>query len=481
VTVVQSASNWPVWTIVLPLVGAALAFLWQRRARAVGTLTALFTAAAVVALLLRVADGGVLRYPIGGWGAPLGIDLHADGLAAFMLAVTAAVGIGVTLHGRGYFTRPGAALHFWPLWLLLWAALNALFLSSDIFNLFVTMELVGFSSVALVALAGGGAALTGAVRYLLVSLTGSTGYLLGVALLYGQYGTLDILELGTRLQPGTLTWVALGLMFAGLALKTALFPMHFWLPGAHGAAPAPVSALLSGLVVKASFYLLLRLWQLLPEPGLVWGQLLGLLGAAAILWGSLQALRQQRLKMLLAYSTVAQIGYLFLLFPLSAARSAWLGVLLFIASHALAKSAMFLCAGNILLRQGHDRVRDLDAVAQRDPVTLFAFGLAGVSLIGLPPSGGFAAKWLLLQAAVESGQWWWVLVMAAGALMAAVYVFRVLGHAFTPGSSRERPGVVGGGMNAAALLLALGAIAVGFLAISIDTLQQVGPALGGGP
>jgi formate hydrogenlyase subunit 3/multisubunit Na+/H+ antiporter MnhD subunit len=296
--------------------------------------------------------------------------------------------------------------------------------------------------------------------------------------LYGQAATLDILALGATVQPGISTWVALGAMFAGLTLKTALFPLHFWLPGAHGAAPAPVSALLSGLVVKASFYLLLRLWLQvfpvgLPEPA----QLLGVLGAAAILWGSVQALRQERLKMLLAYSTVAQLGYLFLIFPLSltaAAQTAWLGVLVFIVSHALAKSSMFLSAGNILHQLGHDRVRELDQVARREPVTLFAFGLAGVSLIGLPPSGGFVAKWLLIEASVASGQWWWVLIMAVGAFFAAAYVFRVIGHAFNTGNAVERPRTVAPSMIGAALFLALGAVALGFLAVAVDDLRQIG-------
>jgi formate hydrogenlyase subunit 3/multisubunit Na+/H+ antiporter MnhD subunit len=147
------------------------------------------------------------------------------------------------------------------------------------------------------------------MRYLLVSLLGSLAYLLGVALLYHTFGSVDIALLAEQMEPSPAVWAAMGLMSAGLLLKTALFPLHFWLPPAHASAPAPVSALLSALVVKASFYILLRLWlEIFPLTNSALGQLLGLLGAAAVLWGGLQALRQTQLKMLIAYSTVSQLG-----------------------------------------------------------------------------------------------------------------------------------------------------------------------------
>ena len=246
--------------------------------------------------------------------------------------------------------------------------------------------------------------------------------------------------------------------------KAALFPLHFWLPPAHANAPAPVSALLSALVVKGAFYILLRLWfeafPALMTPAVA--QAFGVLGAAAILWGSVNALFQPRLKLLIAYSTVAQLGYLFLLFPLAAARDggflAWSGGLIFLGAHACAKTAMFLTAGNILHAAGHDRIKDLDGITHVLPVSAFAFGLAGMSLMGLPPSSGFAGKWLLLSASLAQGQWWWVAVMLVGSLLAAAYVMRVLTHAFTrsraddaepdsagDGMDRAGPGSAGGG------------------------------------
>ncbi len=421
---------WAIVLILLPLAAGLTCFLWPRIANMFGVAIVLVNALAVAGLGWQLAENGVYHHALGGWGAPLGIELYADGLSLLMLAATALVGCAVSVYATAYFEND-QVVRFWPLWLLLVAALNALFLSADIFNLYVCLELTGLAAVSLTALAGSAGALGGAMRYLLATLLGSLLYLLGVALLYHEFGSVDIALLAERVNATPAVWAALGLMGAGLALKTALFPLHFWLPAAHGSAPAPVSAVLSALVVKASLYILLRLWFTIFAPigGEAAGALLGLLGCAAILWGSLQALRQERLKLLIAYSTVAQVGYLFLVFPLaaSAGAMAWYAVAYLALSHALAKAAMFLAAGNLLRFGQHDRIAGLDRVVQRLPLTAGAFALAGVSIMGLPPSGGFIGKWLLLQSALAQGRWDLALVMLLGGLLAAAYVFKVLG------------------------------------------------------
>ncbi len=476
--------------IFAPLIGAMAGFLLPRHAVISGVLAALATAGSVLGLVRQIIDTGPQIYALGGWGAPLGIDLHADGLSAVMLLTTMLVGIGVTLYATAYFKRASdTARHFWPLWLLLWTALNALFLSADLFNLYVTLELLSLAAVALVALAGNSAALTGAMRYLLVSLLGSLTYLLGVALLYGAYGTLDIALLGdlARSTPAVSTmpamWLAMGLIVAGLILKTALFPLHFWLPPAHAAAPAPVSALLSALVVKASFYLLLRLWLDVFPPAMSGGiaHLLGLLGAAAIVWGALQALRQSRLKLLVAYSTVAQLGYLFVVFPLAmtpVATTALNGAVLFVLSHALAKASMFLAAGNILRAAGHDRLSDLGPASPGLALSWAAFGIAGISIMGLPPSTGFVAKWLMLQAAFASGQWWWAIPILGGGLLAAAYMFKVIALAFGPGAPRPAGESLPRRLQWTALGFSLGALMIGLVAPEILMLLNIGDPLG---
>jgi len=422
--------------ILLPLLWASLAFvLGPGRGKWLAVAGLAVQTGLAVDLAQKVGAGGTaLPHAVGGWRAPLGIDLMADGLAAAMLLLTQGIALPLAIYASAYFKRDEpAGAYFWPLTGFLIAGLNALFLSADLFNLYVTLELVGLAAVGLVAAGGGAPQLAAALRYLFATLLGSGLFLLGVALIYGAHGTVSISTL-TPLISGDaprLTWLAGGLMLAGLMLKTALFPFHYWLPPAHGGAPAPVSALLSALVVKASFYLILRLWIGPFAPlteAIAW--LPALLGSLAIAWGSWRALRAERLKALVAYSTVAQLGYLFLIFPLLPAPAAIEAGVMQVFAHGLAKAAMFVAAGVMIKATGQDTVAGLAGAVERLPLTLLAFGLAGVTLMGLPPSSGFLAKWLLIEAALDRGYWGLVVVVLAGGLLAAGYVFRVLRHAF---------------------------------------------------
>ena len=432
-----------VLAVLLPFVGLLLGLVLGGRAL-VHTALATLVAGTVVVLAIAarmVATGGEMVYALGGWPPPLGISLRADGLSLVMLLAVAAVVCGIGIYARADFAMPRGQgekrgpFSFWLLLLAVWGSLNLVFVSGDLFTLYVALELLTFSAVPLVCLDGSGETLRAALRYLLYALFGSMLYLLGAVLLYGGYGTLDIQLLAQLLRPEPIAWTAAALMTVALLAKTALFPLHLWLPPAHAGAPAAASALLSALVIKGSWFLAVRLWaDVLPNVvTLPAAQALGALGAAAILVGNIVALRQARLKLLIAYSTVAQIGYLFLMFPLVTALSmaredttqAISGGMLQAVSHALAKASMFMAAGLIYKALGHDRIADLRGAAAALPMTLCAFALAGASLIGLPPSGGFFAKWLLVSAALASAQWWWALTMAVGGLLTAAYVFIV--------------------------------------------------------
>ena len=211
-------------------------------------------------------SGKPLVYTLAGYAPPLGIALRADGFSAVMLMTAALIMPAAGLFARVNFaTPPGmkekrAPLAFWILLQGVQAALSLLFLSGDLFNLYVGLELLTFAAVPLVALDGRPETPAAALRYLLFALFGSVFYLLGAALLYGAYGTLDIALLSSRVRAEPAVWLAAGLMTAGLLAKTALFPLHLWLPPAHANAPAAASAMLSGLVVKGSFFLVVRLW-----------------------------------------------------------------------------------------------------------------------------------------------------------------------------------------------------------------------------
>lgn len=461
--------------VAVPLGFVVAALMLGRAARGLILLAAPLMAGLALWLALLPPDAAFL---VGQWDLPLGILLRADGVARLMILATALVIGAVGLHALAEPPeKPGHAAQaetFWPLVYLLWAGANAGFLTTDLFNLYVTLEMVSLAAVALAAMGS----LAAALRYFMIALLGSLAYLLGVALIVARYNTVDVTLLAQVAEPDLATLLALGLMTAGLLIKAALFPMHGWLPPAHAAAPAPASALLSAIAVKLGFVILVRLWfEAFPAiTGPAALQVLGGLGAAAVLYGSVQAMRQDRLKALVAYSTVAQVGYLFLAFPLVAGAidpgDAWAGMTLQAVAHMLAKAAMFLAAGLMLKAAAGDRIADLGGLAQAMPLTVTAFGLAAVSLMGLPPSGGFTAKFLLLTAAIEQGAFLYAGVLILGGLLAAVYLFRALSACFAPATGPCAP-VTGGLRTAAPLALAGLAIIMGFAGTALVELSAI--------
>lgn len=482
-----------VLALTLPVIGVlAILALAPHRARQVALASmaaGLAVAIAILAELLRTGDA--LTYVVGGWQPPLGIALRADGLSAALIAMTALVISATGLFARGMQdlspeTRDGrAATTFWALLLATWSALNAVFLGEDLFNLYVALELLTFAAVPLVCLDGRAETMAAALRYLMFALLGSLLYLLGVGLIYGAFGTLDIRILSGLGDGGPALSVALALMIAGLLAKAALFPLHLWLPPAHAGAPAAASAVLSALVIKAPVFLILRLVLDIapPEAAAFAGQFLAVLGASSILFCSVMALRQARLKLMIAYSTVAQIGYLFIVFPLASGPDgtppwetiAWTGGTLQLVSHALAKAAMFLAAGVVAEAFGHDRIAGLGGFGRTLPLSAAAFGLAGLSLMGIPPSGGFIAKCLLLTAAVINGHPWLAATILAGGLLAGGYVFRVINTALASPATPlavQRP--IPRRLEMTALALAVAAVLLGFIPLEPFGLLQIG-------
>ncbi len=473
-----------VLAVLAPFVGvlAGLA-LGGRHAQRVAALTLLIGLAVAAGIAYRfLQSGDTVVYLLGGWAPPLGIALRADGLSVVMMLAVAVVVCGIGVYARADFgTAAGAPearapLVFWLLLLAVWGSLNLVFVSGDLFTLYVALELLTFSGVPLVCLDGRGETLRAALRYLLYALAGSLLYLLGAVLLYGGYGTLDIALLADAVRPEPIAWTAAALMTVGLLAKTALFPLHIWLPPAHAGAPAAASAVLSALVIKGSWFLVVRLWFDVM-PGVVTlssAQLLASLGAAAIVVGSVVALRQERLKLLVAYSTIAQIGYLFLMFPLAFDASgstlmhgtALTGGLLQAVSHATAKAGMFMAAGLLYAALGHDRIADLAGVARAMPVTVLAFAVAGLALMGVVPSGAYLAKKLLLDAADSSGQWWWTIVLQGGAAFTAGYVVLVLTNVLRrPSAPLQVVKRVSRLSEVAALGLALASLLLAFAAV----------------
>ncbi len=241
--------------------------------------------------------------------------------------------------------------------------------------------------------------------------------------------------------------------------------------------------MLSALVPKASFVILLRLWfDVMPDRSTDAAlTLMAALGTAGVVWGSTVALVQLRLKLILAYSTVAQIGYLFLVFPLAGGASAeqpwaagaWNGVVILAVSHGLAKAAMFLAVGQWMSVRGSDRLDEMQGLATTMPMTAFAFALSSITIVGLPPSGGFTAKYLVMTSALAAGQWFWALVMACGGLLAAAYLYRPIAAIFGC-SDDPAPPVPSRGRQAIPLVLASAAIALGIASAGPFEILTIG-------
>jgi len=423
----------------IPLFCALLLMLAGSRVneRTLAIITIMASVLSLFAAWLALQDAAAANQSqmlnLGGWDAGLAIRLRLSTLSALLLVFTALMHLLIGLYAG--LSRQGVARDFWPLSSFLHGSLAALWLSADLFNLYITLELLGLTAVAMVALAGK-KAYKPAANYLILSLAASLFYLLGVVLIYGRYDSLDIQLLAGQTESDVTTRLALLLMTAGLMLKAALWPLHLWLPAAHANAPTAVSALLSGLVVKGPLFILWLLWSEVAPPALAQqiGPVFGVAGMIALVAGGVSAMRTPYIKTLVAYSTVAQLGYALMALGL---LLTWqlpqlhIALWLFVIAHGLAKASLFLAAGEMQASLGTKRISGLRGATQTVPIAMFAFAVAGGSLIGLPPSGGFLAKWVLLEPLLNQVENWpWAFGILLGTIVSAAYIFRVVALSF---------------------------------------------------
>lgn len=428
----------PALLIVIPLLAApvAAALPNNRLPWLLATAVSWVVFAIVVALMVRVVDASVISYAMGGWEPPWGIELRIDALNAFVLLIVSAIGAIVTP-----FAGPSVSAEvnkdnislFYCLFLLTYTGLLGITVTGDIFNLFVFLEISSLSSYALIALGRDRRALTAAYQYLIMGTIGATFFLIGVGLLYSMTGTLNLLDLAERL-PAVIdsrtAQTAFAFLVAGIGLKLALFPVHLWLPNAYTYAPSAVSAFIAATATKVAVYMLLRVLFTVFGAEYSFGRMplqpiLIILSTIGIFVTSTVACAQSDAKRLLAYSSVAQIGYMVV--GLSLATTAGLtAAVLHMFNHALMKGALFLALGAVAYRIGSTRINDLAGLGPVMPWTMSAFSIGGLSLIGVPLTAGFISKWYLIVAAFERGWWWLALAVLLASLIAVVYVWKVI-------------------------------------------------------
>lgn len=443
--------------------------------------------------LAEVVDGGTMTYRLGGWRPPIGIELVLDPLSAFFSAVIATVALVVMVGARAMVVEelPRKEVPFFVAALLMLAGFQGMVVTGDLFNLFVFMEIAALASYSLVAV-GEPASPLASFRYLIVGATGASLYLLGLWFIYNLTGSLNMADVAAIL-PGS--WdnpalaIGLGLMIVGIGVKMALFPFHGWLPDAYTQAPSATTALMAPLGTKVGAYALIRLLVFVFGGPLVADELpvadvVMWLSAIGIIYGSILAIAQRELKRMLAYSSVAQVGYIGLGIGL-ANPVALIGAVLHVVNHAVMKGALFLVAGIMRARLGHTDIGRIDAtVTRRLPWTMAVFTVGALSMIGIPPTAGFFSKWYLASGAVDRGLWIMVVVIMVSSLLNAVYFFRVLERAYLrPTDDESVEAVVRDearpAMLVPALVLAVGILALGvFNAVLVNRVIDLIPPVG---
>ncbi len=431
----------PALLILIPLLTALasplLSYLSGRLVRCTALAALLAAVFCAVGILTRVLSEGTWHYRFGGWEPPWGIEYAVDPLAGALAVLITFINFMALIYAKTEMedatrTKKGV---FYALFLLTTAGLLGMTVTGDVFNLYVFLEISSLSTYALIA-SGGKRAIFAAFRYLIIGTVGGTFYLLGVGYLYAVTGTLNMADMAVKIQPLLNTpavIVAIASIVAGMGIKMALFPLHGWLPDAHTYAPTPISAIISGIMIKVPAYVIFRMLYFVIGAGEGPVQqaltVIGCIGAAGIIHGSIMAIAQKEFKRILAYSSMAQIGYVAVGLSIGNVYGL-IGALFHVLNHAVMKSCLFMVAGAVKWRTGEYRIDKIMQVSKKLPLTMFAFLVAAFSMVGLPPTAGFFSKWYLVLGAFEAGKWPFIVVIILSGLLNAVYFFRIIENTF---------------------------------------------------
>jgi multicomponent Na+:H+ antiporter subunit D len=458
---------------VLPLIGR-----WRMAASDWLANLTVFTLAAM-ALLSIGADE---IYHMGGWATPLGIDLRLDALAVLLLVAINAVAALVCLYSAQYMRRYTARHRYYGLFLFLVAGANGAVLAGDLFNLYVLMEITVVASYALVAFGGEREGLEAAFKYAVLGTLSSAAILVGIAIIYGVTGTLNMAHIASRIDAqatGPSLAFAAALLLCGFGLKAAVVPFHAWLPDAHASAPAPVSAMLSGVVVKAiGIYVLARLLYNVLGAGDDLLAALRWLGAISMVVGALLATAQWDFKRLLAYSTISQVGYIVLGLGLGTPLGV-VGALYHLLNHAAFKTLLFLNAGAVEHATGTRDMNELGGLQRAMPVTGVTTLVASLSIAGIPPFNGFWSKLIIIIACVQAGFAGLAGLAALVSVVTLAYQLKLQHHVFLAGPPAQRAELGREPALMAATMIVLAIACAGLSLLAIGGLENpflVGPA-----
>lgn len=436
--------QFPVLIVVTPLIFSFLVNvvgLWSRKLCFPLVLIALSACLVFAGGILDVVitQGKPVHYYLGGWEPPWGIAYYIDHLGAYMAVIVAFIAVVVAIYSKRSIEREvpeHKVPQLYTLFLLNVTGLLGITVTGDLFNLYVLLEIASFSSYALIAIGEEGA-LIASFRYVVMGTIGACFYLVGVGIVYSMTGSLNMIDVSALL-PHLYHSHAIAMAFTffliGIAIKMALYPLHVWLPDAYTRAPSAMSALMAPTMTKVGCYVLIRIMFSVFEPrfSIVYlpvTTILGWIAVVALIIGSIYAIAQSDLKRMLAYSTVAQIGYIVLGIAL-ANKTGLIGSLLHILAEAFTKGCLFLVAGAIMYKLGMRHIDQFKNLFWKMPFTMIAFVIAAFSMIGIPPTCGFFSKLYLVLGAVEAKEWVFVGALLVSVILNIVYFFNVIKHAF---------------------------------------------------
>ena len=430
----------PAIIVVFPLVASFFIFFsgwWAKRADfplAVGALVGcvLFS----IGILKSVLTGGTIHYWLGGWEPPWGIEYYVDHLNAYMLVVVSSLSLFTAIYAKRTVEAemPDRIALFWCLYLLLHTGILGIIVTGDLFNLFVLLEVASLTGYSLVAI-GKGRARFASIRYLIIGTIGASFYLIGIGYLYIMTGSLNMADLRMILPPLYTTKViqaAFVFIFIGFAIKIALFPLHAWQPDAYTYAPSAVSVIISSAVAKTSVYALIRVIFSVFTLDFIKGflpvfDLLCWVAAIAMIAGSIFAIVQNNFKKMLAYSSIANVGYIVLAIGLAPFCAQGLSpALIHILNHAVIKACMFMAACAFIYKFDLWDIRKFAGLGRRMPLTCLALLLAILAMIGMPPSAGFVTKWYLILAIIDAQKYAFLVFIFASTLLMIVYFWRLV-------------------------------------------------------
>ncbi|MCO8123130.1 monovalent cation/H+ antiporter subunit D family protein [Stieleria sp. TO1_6] len=428
----------PILLIVLPLIAAPLCVLVGNRkvAYVVALAAAWCTFAIALTLITQVTRSGPIHYNIGDWAPPYGIEYVVDSFSGFVMLFVAGIGALVLSYAPPSIKAeiPQSKHYlFYATYMLCMTGLLGICATGDLFNVFVFLEISSLSSYALISLGRSRRAPLAALQYLILGSIGATFILIGIGLLYQMTGTLNMADIASRLDthhgPRTML-VSFAFLTVGLCIKMAVFPLHRWLPGAYTYAPSVVTCFIAATSTKVSVYAFARVVFGIFTPDFAFEQLslntgLMILALIGIFGTSITAIFQDNVKRMLAFSSVAQIGYMLLGISMANQSGLTAGII-HMFNHALIKGGLFMVAGCFALRLGSVNLSDWQGAGRTMPWTSFAWVVGGLGLIGVPLTAGFVSKWLLLTAAVQSELWPVAVLMLLSSLLALVYIWRVV-------------------------------------------------------